>query len=69
MSLVLFNAPMTDPDGNPVDASVPMGLMFALPIMYLVLGYVMTAVGALIYNFTSRFTGGVQFELSEKSES
>ena len=39
------------------------GMMIALPLMYGVLGFVMGAIGALIYNAVAGIIGGVKFEL------
>lgn len=69
MSLIFLNAPMTDPDGNPVSPAMPVGFMMAMPFFYLILGYIMTAIGAWIYNFVSKFTGGIQLELSDNQDS
>lgn len=69
MSLAFLNMPMTDSDGNPVDATMPFGFMLAMPFMYLILGYIMMLVGTSAYNLVARFTGGIQFELTEESES
>jgi hypothetical protein len=43
------------------------GMLFliAAPIMYLVMGYVMVAVGCLIYNFAYKYIGGIEFETIE----
>ena len=39
------------------------GMMIGLPIFYGVLGFVMGAIGALIYNAVAGIIGGVKFEL------
>ena len=46
-------------------STVVMGLamMIGLPLFYGVLGFIMGAVGALIYNFVAGIIGGVKFEL------
>ena len=67
MSLVFLNAPMNDQNGNPVDATMPLGFILAMPFLYLVMGYIMTIVGAWIYNLVAKFTVGIQFELSDNS--
>ncbi|MEE4251695.1 MAG: hypothetical protein V2I38_13985 [Alcanivoracaceae bacterium] len=68
MSLVFFNAPMHDANGNPVNPA-PFGIMLVvMPILYLIMGYIMTIIGAWIYNFVSRFTGGIQFELTDSPD-
>ena len=46
-------------------STVVMGLamMIGLPIFYGILGFIMGAIGALIYNAVSGIIGGVKFEL------
>jgi hypothetical protein len=36
-----------------------------LPIMYLVIGYIMTVIGCWIYNLLAGAVGGIEFELQE----
>ena len=67
MSLVFLNAPMYDGHGNRINGAIPVGFMLAMPFLYLILGYIMTVIGAWIYNFVSKFTGGIRFELSENT--
>jgi hypothetical protein len=52
--------PMGQGQGGP-------GVFFviALPILYLVMGYVMVAVGCLIYNFAYKYIGGIEYETIE----
>jgi ABC-type multidrug transport system fused ATPase/permease subunit len=69
MSLVFLNMPMVDTNGNSVSSVMPAGVMFGLPFFYLIMGYIMTAIGAYIYNIVSKYTGGIQFEVSEESNS
>ena len=69
MSLAFLNAPVTDQNGNPVNAAFPAGLMIAMPFMYLIMGYIMVIIGAFIYNFVAKYTGGIQFELSDDNDS
>jgi hypothetical protein len=41
----------------------PPAFMFLLfPLMYLVMGYIMVAIGCALYNFVSRYTGGIEYE-------
>jgi cytochrome c oxidase subunit IV len=44
-------------------------LVFALllPALYGVLGFVMTAVGAVVYNFIAGLVGGIEVELNESN--
>ncbi len=39
------------------------GMMIGLPIFYGVLGFIMGAIGALIYNGVAGIVGGMKFEL------
>jgi hypothetical protein len=40
-------------------------LAIALPILYGLLGWLITAVSCLIYNLAARFMGGIEFELTQ----
>lgn len=37
-------------------------VILLFPLIYLVMGYVMVAVGCAIYNFMFRYIGGIEFE-------
>ncbi|MES2104919.1 MAG: hypothetical protein V4634_12945 [Pseudomonadota bacterium] len=37
-------------------------MIIFVPIMYLVMGYVTTAIACAIYNFTFKFVGGIEYE-------
>lgn len=50
-------ASMVAPEG-----SFPLFMLIVFPLMYLVLGYVMVAVGCWVYNWIARHTGGLEFE-------
>ena len=40
------------------------GLFFILmPFLYGIMGFIMTAIGCLIYNLISRWTGGIELEV------
>lgn len=62
MALVFSFIPAgTDAHGNPVaQPSVFMLLLF--PVLYLVMGYVMIALGSVIYNFMFQYVGGIEYE-------
>lgn len=68
-SLMFLSTAMVDVNGDPVRAAMPMGMFIAMPFFYLIAGYIMTIIGAWIYNWVSKFTGGIQFELSESDDS
>jgi hypothetical protein len=40
-----------------------LGVSLLIPIMYGVIGYVMTAIGCWIYNMLSKYTGGIAVDL------
>lgn len=46
----------------PSQARPPLLMLFMMPLMYLVLGYVMVAIGCALYNFMFRHIGGIEFE-------
>lgn len=46
----------------PTGAKPPMLFFLAMPIFYLVMGYVSVAIGCAIYNAMFRHIGGIEFE-------
>jgi hypothetical protein len=48
----------------PVEARPPIFFFLAMPVMYLVMGYVMVAVGCAVYNLLYKYIGGIEFEAS-----
>jgi len=46
----------------PEQARPPVFLFVAAPLMYLVMGYLMTVVGCALYNFMFKYIGGIEFE-------
>lgn len=71
LSSLLFVIPMAigfyfmpagvDAHGNPM-AQSPVAMLVLFPVIYLVTGYVMTAVGCLLYNFMFKYIGGIEYE-------
>jgi hypothetical protein len=67
--LILFGAAMSTMAGGDARAAgvgpivMGIGMMIGLPIMYGVLGFIMGAIGALVYNGLSGIVGGVKFDL------
>lgn len=56
-----FIPPGVDSHGNLV--TQPSAAIFLIfPITYLVLGYIMTAVGCALYNFMFKYLGGIEYE-------
>lgn len=41
---------------------------FLLPILYGVMGFIITAITCLIYNFISEWTGGIEVEFENRDE-
>ena len=41
----------------------PIALLFALPIIYGILGFILSALVCLIYNQVATLTGGIEFKL------
>ena len=44
------------------EAGLGFGFLIAAPLIYLVIGYVMTIISCALYNFVSRFVGGIEYE-------
>lgn len=65
MSMMFMALPMMGPNGSTVSPSMPFSMLIIMPVIYLIIGYIMTLIGALIYNVVAKFTGGIQFELVE----
>ena len=61
-----FMPPGMGPHGNQIGPPAAMVLIF--PIMYFVMGYIMVAIGCMVYNFMVKFIGGFEFETSEQQE-
>jgi hypothetical protein len=47
----------------PKPVGFPGGLfLLALPVIYLIVGYITAAIGCLVYNALAKLTGGIEFE-------
>ncbi|MBX9871151.1 MAG: hypothetical protein K2X75_04060 [Burkholderiaceae bacterium] len=44
------------------EGAFPVFMVIVLPVMYLVFGYLMVAVGCSLYNWIARHIGGLEFE-------
>ena len=64
-AIAMFFGPDVDQHGNPV--TFPKFLFILFPILYLVIGYLMTAIGCAIYNFFFRYIGGFEFEVQDEN--
>ena len=66
---IVFGAAMSAAGGRDAtmggvsSAVVGISMMIGIPIFYGILGFVMGAIGALVYNALSGIIGGVKFEL------
>lgn len=49
----------------PPEARPPMLFMLAMPVLYLVIGYVSVAIGCAVYNLLYKHIGGIEFEARE----
>lgn len=47
---------------GPKGSGFPTFMLLVLPVLYLVFGYIFTAIGCWVYNVLAGFTGGVEFE-------
>ncbi|MBX3623328.1 MAG: hypothetical protein KF891_25440 [Rhizobacter sp.] len=47
---------------GPSGSGIGMGMLIAAPLIYLVVGYVMTIIGCAVYNFVSKLVGGIEYE-------
>jgi len=56
--------PQVDQNGSPVE--LPIMMFSIMPFLYLLFGYIFTAIACAIYNFFFRFIGGIGFETEEK---
>ena len=71
LSSLLFVVPMAiafsfipagvDAHGNPI-AQPPVTMLLLFPIFYLVMGYIMVAMGCVFYNFMFKYIGGIEYE-------
>lgn len=54
-----FGAPM-DQSGNPM--AFPPLMLLIFPLLYLIVGYIATAIACALYNLLARVIGGFEFE-------
>lgn len=52
---------------GPKESTPPVLFLALFPIIYLVMGYVMVALGCAVYNFMFRYIGGIEFESKTQS--
>ena len=51
----------------PVNARLPWSYILVAPGIYLTIGYLMIALGCVIYNFMFEYIGGIEFEVRTES--
>ncbi len=59
--------PATDHQGNPINTGFPIFMFIAMPVFYLIFGYLFTALSAWIYNHVAKLTGGIIIDMSEEN--
>lgn len=65
--LTAFIAPGVDAQGNPVES--PSGAFFLMfPVIYLIVGYLMTVVGCTLYNLMFKYLGGLEYEVRDERQ-
>ena len=64
---VFASSMLEDGPGSLVGMFIGVGAIIFLPILYGILGFIMGAVAALLYNLFARIVGGVEFEFEEKA--
>lgn len=64
-AIMLFTIPSVDQQGNPVTFQKYIFILF--PILYLVFGYAMTAIGCIIYNLFFKYIGGFEYETKDNN--
>ena len=69
--LPMGSFPVSLDPSNPFDRTrVPsgsvVGFLFIIPLVYAAIGWVMGALGALVYNLVARFIGGLQLDLEHR---
>lgn len=53
---------------SPGEQSMPLAMILAIPVLYVVFGFVFTAIAGWIYNVVAKWTGGVEYEALEVSD-
>lgn len=47
------------------EEALPFGVVLLFPVMYLVMTYLMVAIGCMVYNAIVRYTGGLEYEAAQ----
>ena len=61
----LYMPPGVDARGNTINPP-PAWIVILFPLFYLVMGYIMVAVGCWFYNLMFRYIGGIEFETRDQ---
>lgn len=64
-AIAMYFGPDVDQHGNPV--TFPKFMFILFPVLYLVIGYLMTVIGCAIYNLFFKFIGGIEFEVKDET--
>lgn len=64
MFIAFSFAPGVDARGNPVEGP-PAFMALLFPVMYLVMGYIMVAIGCWLYNHLAKYLGGLEYEVRD----
>lgn len=52
----------------PSEQSMPLAMIVAIPVIYIVFGFLFTALAAWIYNVVAKWTGGVEYVAEEVTD-
>lgn len=52
----------------PSEQSMPLAMIVAIPVIYIVFGFLFTAMAAWIYNLVAKWTGGVEYVAEEVTD-
>jgi hypothetical protein len=62
--MTLIFAMMPNPANQQGHQGAPPIIIFLIfPVIYLITGYIMTAIGCVIYNFTYKYIGGIEYDV------
>ena len=53
---------------GPPGQSMPLMFIIAIPVIYVVFGFIFTAIAAWVYNLAARWTGGVEYVAQDMSD-
>lgn len=46
---------------SPMPVGPGIGLLVAMPFLYLIFGFIFTAIGAWVYNLVAKWVGGIEY--------